>query len=536
MVKSILAFLLVLISTFSFAQSINHVAIEGTDCYLIPPLGFVSAPEINGFRNSTKTAVISAKKLPIPYSDMEKELTSEMLATMKMTLLDRQDLSLLSGKGIQLKVSYSLDGKKYIRQSVMFGNETVTIAVNGDYPEEQKELEESVKKSLLSTIFQVMPTSECLKTVKYSIRIPGNYFKLSRFLGNCLFFTVDGTIPTSKPYLMTTRIPETVPTADQKEFSVNLLKVISEGDVSDPESATEFQAGEMKGYELISRVDAQGKKQLHYVATLFDKTSGSYMVAGVANEAPEANLNRFREIAKTLRRGSFSVSPTGQTDTMYSYLDGDDDPSTYSEAKSYRIVWKDGDRWIGKTFLMNGSMLEDEMFSDDSLKIHEGLCLRWYNNGVLADSLNFRNGKLNGQQAWYHENGQKSEAGTYLNGKPKKVSYWNADGTVEKHGESNERMPQYKSERYADLQDYLIKNLHYPDSARERGQEGRALVRFVVNAEGKVDNVSISKSSGVDELDDEALRVMDGMEWTPGIQHNRRVRVYYTLPVTFKLD
>ncbi len=96
-----------------------------------------------------------------------------------------------------------------------------------------------------------------------------------------------------------------------------------------------------------------------------------------------------------------------------------------------------------------------------------------------------------------------------------------------------EQMPAFEG----DLQSYLGSHLRYPDDARESGVEGRSVIQFVVNEDGAISGVEVVRSAGSSSLDAEAKRVVSGMpHWKPGKQQGKAVKVYFTLPVTFKLD
>ena len=96
-----------------------------------------------------------------------------------------------------------------------------------------------------------------------------------------------------------------------------------------------------------------------------------------------------------------------------------------------------------------------------------------------------------------------------------------------------EQMPAFDG----DLNSYLASKLRYPDDARESGTEGRSIIQFVVSEDGSISDVTIVRGSGSGSLDAEAKRVVSGMpHWKPGKQQGKAVKVYFTLPVTFKLD
>lgn len=87
-----------------------------------------------------------------------------------------------------------------------------------------------------------------------------------------------------------------------------------------------------------------------------------------------------------------------------------------------------------------------------------------------------------------------------------------------------------------DIQDYLAKNLRYPSDAREKGIEGKVIVRFVVTANGAIRRVEVVKSAGA-ILDKEAVRIVSQMPaWAPGIKDGKPVNCYFHQPIGFKLD
>ena len=83
---------------------------------------------------------------------------------------------------------------------------------------------------------------------------------------------------------------------------------------------------------------------------------------------------------------------------------------------------------------------------------------------------------------------------------------------------------------------YITQNLNYPDIAVENYVQGRVIVKFVVNQQGRV--VDAEVLSGIDpSLDREALRViLSSPPWKPGIQGGRAVRVVFVFPINFVLQ
>ena len=100
---------------------------------------------------------------------------------------------------------------------------------------------------------------------------------------------------------------------------------------------------------------------------------------------------------------------------------------------------------------------------------------------------------------------------------------------------SVEQMPQFPGGEAA-LMKYLQSHINYPPMAAENNVQGKVVVQFVVDKTGKVGEVKVVRSVDKD-LDKEAVRVCKSRpKFTPGRQNGQAVSVWYTLPVTFKLQ
>ena len=106
---------------------------------------------------------------------------------------------------------------------------------------------------------------------------------------------------------------------------------------------------------------------------------------------------------------------------------------------------------------------------------------------------------------------------------------------VEKVFEVVEQMPQFPGGDAALLK-YLSSHINYPPMAAENNVQGKVTIQFVVEKDGMVGEVKIARSVDKD-LDREAVRVVKTLpKFTPGRQNGQPVRVWYTLPVQFKLQ
>lgn len=83
---------------------------------------------------------------------------------------------------------------------------------------------------------------------------------------------------------------------------------------------------------------------------------------------------------------------------------------------------------------------------------------------------------------------------------------------------------------------FLQKNLRFPPAAQEQGVSGKVFLSFVVEKNGQLSNIQVSRSAGFG-FDEEAIRVLKlAKPWKPGIQNGQPVRVAYSIPFNFQLS
>ena len=98
-----------------------------------------------------------------------------------------------------------------------------------------------------------------------------------------------------------------------------------------------------------------------------------------------------------------------------------------------------------------------------------------------------------------------------------------------------EEMPEFPGGQ-AELMKFLQQNLQYPADARASGTEGRVVAQFIVDEKGSISDITILHGI-YPSCDSEVVRVIAAMpKWNPGKQNGNAVKVYFKLPVTFKLN
>jgi protein TonB len=88
----------------------------------------------------------------------------------------------------------------------------------------------------------------------------------------------------------------------------------------------------------------------------------------------------------------------------------------------------------------------------------------------------------------------------------------------------------------AALSAWFRSHAHYPASARERGEEGRALVRFRVDRSGRVLSYAIVQSTGHPDLDAAIDQMMRGASLPPFTADMRASDIEIPVPIHFGIN
>ena len=93
-----------------------------------------------------------------------------------------------------------------------------------------------------------------------------------------------------------------------------------------------------------------------------------------------------------------------------------------------------------------------------------------------------------------------------------------------------ETMPSFQG------RNWVQQNVKFPQIALENGIQGRVVLSFVIEKDGRLTNIQVLQTPDR-SLSEEAIRVLSkSPKWSPGKQRNQVVRVKYTLPVDFRVQ
>lgn len=103
------------------------------------------------------------------------------------------------------------------------------------------------------------------------------------------------------------------------------------------------------------------------------------------------------------------------------------------------------------------------------------------------------------------------------------------------HNNVVEEMPEFKG-GMKELMKFMADNMKYPAQAKTDQAQGDVPVNFVINRNGKVEQVEVAKEVNP-VLASEVIRVISSMpDWVPGKQGGKPVDVYFTIAIQFSLQ
>lgn len=261
------------------------------------------------------------------------------------------------------------------------------------------------------------------------------------------------------------------------------------------------------------------------------------------------------------------------------YYDSFGNPTNRSSAVSFDIATADtGGLFLVKKYYLPGGGIQTIYHVRDLDSNHrEGLYRHYYKSGRLRSKGYYRDNLQEGlweyfydkpsSPKWFtsnykHGNKEGMLTSYYVNGKVKREEmhrhfsdtlfkeidgirqayFQNTDSIISgrKFDKKGVEIPftpfQEMPAPGFNLNEFLAQNLHYPENARLHDIEGRVVVQFLVNRKGLIEEAVVVNAVSED-LDREALRVVNAMpEWKPGLEDDEPINVYFTLPVTFRLD
>jgi hypothetical protein len=304
--------LLVLISVSVWGQrkidntlTNEHQNIKGTKVSLIPPKGFINGLNFFGIQQSESGSSIMVLNVPAPYNESSSGITKENLLSKGVEVKEIENLTVNNLPAIFVTGTQNAQGNIYTKYILIFGTENETIIINGVHPENLIDIDNEIKKSILSVFYEADKKINPFETLDYSINVSETKLKFGKSISNSLIFTVDGQVPTAssdKTNLIVTKSFYEVQIEDRKLFCINRLKQ-TPLEIEHIEYTNEITIDGISGYEIYAKGKNKksNKNENIYLVILFSDNL-YYILFGTTNDETLKSIEEIKKAVLTFKR------------------------------------------------------------------------------------------------------------------------------------------------------------------------------------------------------------------------------------------
>lgn len=256
---------------------------------------------------------------------------------------------------------------------------------------------------------------------------------------------------------------------------------------------------------------------------------------------------------------------TGLSAQKKIFLDKEHSFCDQKDAVDYVIVTKTDDGKKVEFHRLDGTLKGIGYYSkfgkNNQKRVRDGLSTYKYANGQDSIINYYVNNRLEGERKVYYPDGKLRQQASYKNnlldgkltqyypdGKLRREEYYvknkcDKGRLLDKEGNELPFQPHFMMPEFPGGTDSLIsvisKYLKYPPKAYKAREQGRVIVRFVVDKDGRMVNAKVVKSQNM-TLEKPALQIIEAIgvmyRWNPGKVEGKPVRVNFTIPINFRLN
>ncbi len=301
--RYILFILLALSPVLCSAQSGQPISIPGTKCTMIPPDGFILTDRFSGFTQTATGASIMLSELPAPYQELSDGFTAAALRTRGMELISRKIIDLNGSKATYIVVTQFAQGINYKKQMLLMGDSSVSVIVNGIYPESAAIDSNAIEAALLSTRYSQAQHENPMDAALFTISLEGSAFKPYKYISGVLLFTEEYQLPTQKPTFMVGNSLSKVTTTDRKAYATSHLLTVTKPNKPNIKETNEVEIDGLPGIEILAELEKPGKpSELVYHLILFTEDDDYFLIMGNSTLDFPEYTSRFKKIARTFKR------------------------------------------------------------------------------------------------------------------------------------------------------------------------------------------------------------------------------------------
>ncbi len=306
--KNILFLPLIFVGLKAFAQQPERLAINGTQCTMIPPAGFVASPSFSGFMHLETSSSIIIIEIPVSPDSLNGAFTKERLKGQGMNLIKMETVLYQGRSATYLTATQEAYGQTFMKQMLLFGDSSASVMVNGISPQEENTFDSSIKKALFTTRIDRKILLNAETAAPYQIDVTGTDFKYPSYSTGSLSYSTTDSVAPGKPLLIIANSLGKVFYSDEKAYAEDRVREMPGSENFTINSTIAITISDMDGYEIVAHATSKsGHPKLIYTVMLFDDDNHYFIIHGETQERLEDYLPIYKKIARsfTLKRAVY---------------------------------------------------------------------------------------------------------------------------------------------------------------------------------------------------------------------------------------
>lgn len=277
----------------------GRITIAGTPVSLVPPAGYVAAPEIGGIKDTKHTASIIAVETPRPFKETVTGLTEEKLLMEGIRLEAKEEVTIDHHEGVLYSVNLFSGGLNYQQWMLVLPYERGTLTINGSFlKNDEAKISQALRTALLTVKLNGSPSRD--KALPFQVDVAE--LKEARIMpGPSVVFTADGAWTEESLQQLSFfagASPLDMPVATEELARAQFHEMCGSCELIES-SIADVTIDSLDGLEMWGYTP--GKKKLKYQMLLMD-SSMVYIMIGTANRKPEKFLELFKTSGRTFAR------------------------------------------------------------------------------------------------------------------------------------------------------------------------------------------------------------------------------------------
>jgi hypothetical protein len=281
---------------YNTTRTDDHIRIQGSNAYIIPPEGLLLNPNAPGFNN--QYAQLTLETMPMTFEEMSTTFIDSLLGTAVLDLRATEDLTY---NGYNAKSYQLVDSRQAIDYEIkllLIGGPTNCVFATGLYPLDSTKIADIINSSLESIVYRPELDFENYSAY-FDFDVDSSGYQVADITNQGLLLT-----PTGSPdlYIASSFISATVTlnTLNANQYELYVRANTQSIETEDPE-----------GYavELISmhgksgfQVKSQLENRLMYIVFLFDDQL-IYKLSGAARNEFDKAQQSFDDLFSTAKIG-----------------------------------------------------------------------------------------------------------------------------------------------------------------------------------------------------------------------------------------